>query len=104
MFVLDQCRIPLIGFAADEAVEPVIAETQRPVLAVRADVEGIDGHVVVLAPPESAPAGIAKHRRDRREWKGESGAFVVLPPQKGPQPASRSTVAIVAFSGGMCPE
>ena len=65
MVVLDQLRVPLVGFAADEAVEPVITKPQRPVLAVGADVEGIDGHVVVLADPEGAPAGVAQHRRDR---------------------------------------
>src|ERR1700754_4268694 len=66
MVVLDQRRIPLVGLAADEAVKAVIAEAQRPVLAVGADVERIDGHVVVLAHPERAPTGVTEHRRDRR--------------------------------------
>jgi len=57
--VLDELGIPLVRLAPDEAVEAVVAQAERPGFPVRADVERIDGHVVILADPERAPARLA---------------------------------------------
>ena len=63
--VLGQVRIPLVGLAADEPVEAVVAQPERPVLLGRAHRPGVDRRVVVLADPERAPAGLAQHGRHR---------------------------------------
>ena len=47
----DQLGIPLVGLPADEAVEAVVAEAEWPVLAIGADVERVDRHVVIFADP-----------------------------------------------------
>ena len=57
--------IPLVRLAAEEAVEAVEALVQRPVLLRRARVQVVDRHVVVLAEPERAPAGLAHHLGER---------------------------------------
>jgi hypothetical protein len=57
--VRDQFGVSLIGLAADEAIEAVVAEAERPVLPVRADVERVHRHVVILPDPERAPPRIA---------------------------------------------
>src|SRR4029079_10375942 len=66
VIVLDELGEPLVRFAADEAVEAVIAEPPRPIALRAADVERIDRHVVILADPERAPARVAQHARHRR--------------------------------------
>ena len=78
--VLGQVGVPLVGLATDEPVEAVVALTQRPVLLGRPHRPGVDRHVVVLADPERAPAGVAEDRRHRgvlardvRVVAGESG-------------------------------
>ncbi len=49
--VAEQVRLPLVGVAADEAVEILEAHPDRPAVE-RADLAGLEGgHVVVLAEP-----------------------------------------------------
>jgi hypothetical protein len=59
--VLGQVRIPLVRLAADEPVEAVVAQPERPVLLRRTHRPGVDRRVVVLADPERAPAGVTQH-------------------------------------------
>ncbi len=68
MVVLDQFGIPLIGLAADKTVEAVVAEAERPIL--------------------SATSAMSK---------ASTGTLWFLPTQNVLQPASRSTVAMVAM-------
>ncbi len=80
--VLDQRRIPVVRLAPEEAVEAIPALVERPVRLRRAGVGLLDRHVVVLADPERAPAGLAHHlgessalRRDVpvRPWESRRG-------------------------------
>jgi hypothetical protein len=61
--VLGEVRVPLVGLAADEPVEAVVAQPEGPVLLRRAHRPRVDRRVVVLADPERAPAGVAQHGR-----------------------------------------
>ena len=58
--VLDQVGIPLVGLAADEAVEAVEAARERPVALRGAHRPLVDRDVVVLADPERVPAVLAQ--------------------------------------------
>ena len=58
--------IPLVGLAAEEAVEAIEPLLQRPLLARRAGGDVLLRHVVVLAQPEGAPAVILEELRHRR--------------------------------------
>ena len=64
--VLDQIGIPLIGLAAEEAVEPVKTLLQRPLRLTAAAGDVLLRHVVVLADPERAVAVVLQHLPDRR--------------------------------------
>jgi hypothetical protein len=70
--VLGEVGIPLVGLAADEPVEAVVPQPERPVLLRRAIVQA------------------------------STGVLWFLPTQNVLQPALRRTVAIVAFSRRMC--
>ena len=63
--VLDERRVPVVGLAADEAVEAVEAARQRPVALRRAHRPLVERHVVVLADPEGVVAVLAQHLADR---------------------------------------
>ena len=83
--VLDEVRIPLVGFAADEAVEAVEALVERPVLLARARADVLLGDVVVLAEPERAPAAVLQDLADRGTllrkcalWPGKPLAVSVI--------------------------
>jgi hypothetical protein len=62
--VLDQVGIPVVGFAANEAVVAVEAHAQRPALLAGAQGNISLGHVVVLAQPERAPAAVLQDLSD----------------------------------------
>ena len=62
--VFDQRGVPLVRLAADETVEPVVAEPERPAFLGAAHVERVHGDVVVLANPVGAPAGVTQDLRD----------------------------------------
>ena len=66
LVVVDQVRIPLVGLAAEEAVEAIEALLQRPLLARRARGDVLLRHVVILAEPERAPAVVLEDLRHRR--------------------------------------
>ena len=63
--VLGQVGIPVVGLAADEAVEAVVALPERPVLLRGPHRPLVDRHVVVLADPVRDPAGVAQDVRHR---------------------------------------
>ena len=63
--VFDEVWIPLVGLAAQEAVEAVEALLERPLLAARAGGDILLGDVVVLAQPEGAPAVVLQDLPDR---------------------------------------
>ena len=63
--VFDEVGIPLVGLAAEEAVEAVEALLERPLLAARARGAVRLGDVVVLAQPEGAPAAVLEDLPDR---------------------------------------
>ena len=71
--VFDQIRIPLVGLAAEEAVEAIEALLQRPLLAARARGDVLLGNVVVLAQPERAPAVVLEDLPDRGALGRECG-------------------------------
>ena len=62
--VLNQVRIPLIGFASQEAIESVKSFCQRPLFAAAARTDVLFRHVVVLAQPECAPSCVLKDLTD----------------------------------------
>ena len=63
--VAEQVRLPLVGVAADEAVEVLEAHAGRPVVE-RPDLAGLEGrHVVVLAEPGGVVAVVDQHPPDR---------------------------------------
>ena len=64
--VLDERRIPVVGLAADEAVEAVEPAGQRPVALAGAHRPLVERHVVVLADPEGVVAVLAQHLADGR--------------------------------------
>ena len=64
MVVFHQVGIPLVGLAAEEAVEAVEALLQRPLLAAGARGDIRLGDVVVLAQPEGAPAAVLQDLPD----------------------------------------
>ena len=66
LVVVDQVRIPLVGLAAEEAVEAIEALLQRPLLARRAGRDVLLRDVVILAEPERAPAVVLEDLRHRR--------------------------------------
>ena len=63
LVVVDEVGIPLVGLAAEEAVEAIEALLQRPLLAGGARGDVLLGNVVVLAQPERAPAGVLEQLR-----------------------------------------
>jgi hypothetical protein len=65
LVVVDEIRIPLIGLAAEEAVEAIEALLQRPLRARCARGDILLGHVVILAEPEGAPAVVLEDLRHR---------------------------------------
>ena len=71
--VLGQVGIPLVGFAAEEAVEPVEALLQRPFRFAAAAGDIFLRHVVVLAHPERAVAVVLQHLTHRRALRGQAG-------------------------------
>jgi hypothetical protein len=77
--VLGQVRIPLVGLAADEPVEAVVALPERPVLLGRPHRPGVHRDVVVLADPEGAPAGVAEHGRHGGVLAGDVGVVAGEP-------------------------
>ena len=68
--VLGEVGKPLVRLAAEEPVEAVVAEPERPVLLRRAHRERVDRGVVVLADPERAQARVAQDGRDRARTRG----------------------------------
>ena len=66
LVVVDEVRIPLVGLAAEEAVEAIEALLQRPLLARCARGDVLLRHVVILAEPERAPAVVLEDLRHRR--------------------------------------
>jgi len=64
--VFDEVRIPLVSFAADEAVVTVETLLQRPFAAAGAGSDILFRHVVIFAEPERAPAGLLQNLADRR--------------------------------------
>ncbi len=69
--VLDQVGIPLVGLAAQEAVEPVEALGQRPLRAAAGRGEVLDRDVVVLTQPHGRVAVVLQHLPDRRALGGQ---------------------------------
>src|SRR4030095_3872799 len=61
MIILDQFRIPLIGFATNESIEAIIAETKRPSFFRSAYAECIDRYIMILTNPECTPSCIAEY-------------------------------------------
>ena len=104
--VLDQRRIPVVRLAPEEAVEAIPALVERPVRLRSARVGFLDRHVVVLADPERAPAGLAHHLGERsafgrdvpvrsRESRGGLGdtghpVLVVVAPGQKARPRRRA--------------
>ncbi len=70
--VLDQVGVPLVGLAADEAVEAVEALGQRPLASGSAGADVFLGDVVILADPERAVAVVLQNLADGRTLGGEA--------------------------------
>ena len=68
-----QIRIPLVGFAAEEPIEPVEALLQRPLRFAAPTGDVLFGHIVVLAHPERAVAVVLQHLTDRRALGRQTG-------------------------------
>ncbi len=62
--VLDEVRIPVVGLAAEEAVEAIETFLERPLLAAGAGGNVLLGDVVVLAQPERAEAVLLENLAD----------------------------------------
>ena len=62
--IVHKVGIPLVGLAANEAIEAIEASLQRPLRPVRARSDILFGYVVVLSNPESAPSGILQDLPD----------------------------------------
>ena len=75
--VFDEVGIPLVGLAAQEAVEAVEAHLERPLLAARARGDVLLGDVVVLAQPEGAPAVVLEDLPDA--WRTAAGCGHAAP-------------------------
>src|SRR5262249_32048320 len=72
--VLGQVREPLVGFAAEEAVEAVEALRERPLTAVGTRRNVLLGNVVVLAEPEGAEAVVLEDLSDGGALGGNAAA------------------------------
>ena len=70
--VLHQVGVPLVGLAAEEAVEPVETHRERPGGLAAAGGDVLLGHVVVLAHPERRVAVVLQDLTDRRALSREA--------------------------------
>src|ERR1700754_3295324 len=68
-----QIRIPLVGLAAEEAVEAIESLRQRPLGAVAARRDVLDGNVVILADPIGAEPVVLQYLADGGAFCGQSG-------------------------------
>ena len=66
MVVVDDVRVPLVRFGAQEAVEALEAATERPVLLRRSHVHLVFGRQVPLAHDVRVPAALAEDLRQQR--------------------------------------
>ena len=66
LVVVDEIRIPLVGLAAEKAVEAIEALLQGPLLPRRTRGDVLLRHVVILAEPERTPPVVLEDLRHRR--------------------------------------
>src|SRR5262249_60942879 len=69
--VLHQIGVPVVGLAAQEAVEAIEAFLERPLAAACSGGDVLLGDIMVLAQPEGAVAVVLKHLPDGGALRGE---------------------------------